>query len=224
MAVYKNGVDQSLPLAGGIMAGNISMAGAETVDGVDVSAHAADLAAHHLEKQETLRTGEYFSTFPAIPNQGNEALTANRLFAIPFYVARTRTYDRIAISVATEQAASAIRLGIYNNGTNFAPGTLLLDAGVVDTTSTGIKAITINQQLTKGHYWLAVYNQVGAVGVDRMVVTGEVFGNVATSLILFYAMWYYDGTYGVLPDPFPTPTDKFNHTSLVVALRLLTND
>jgi hypothetical protein len=36
-----------LPLAGGLMSGNISVGAGLTVDGVDVSAHAADPAAHH---------------------------------------------------------------------------------------------------------------------------------------------------------------------------------
>lgn len=38
-----------LPLAGGTMTGNIAMAGAQTVDGVDVSSHAANPLAHHEE-------------------------------------------------------------------------------------------------------------------------------------------------------------------------------
>lgn len=36
-----------LPLAGGTMTGNIAFSGAQTVDGVDISAHAANPAAHH---------------------------------------------------------------------------------------------------------------------------------------------------------------------------------
>jgi len=36
-----------LPLAGGTMTGNISFSGSQTVDGVDISAHAADPSAHH---------------------------------------------------------------------------------------------------------------------------------------------------------------------------------
>lgn len=36
-----------LPLAGGTMTGNITFSGAQTVDGVDISAHAANASAHH---------------------------------------------------------------------------------------------------------------------------------------------------------------------------------
>ncbi len=186
--------------------------------------HEAALDAHHFEHQESLRIGEYFTMPYAVPNQGVEPLTADRLYAIPFYVARDRTFDRIAVDVSTAQAGSEIRLGIYNNGTNLAPGTLVDDSGTVDTTGTGIKTITISEALTKGLYWLAVYNKTGAVGLDRMVPTFSVVGVKSTDFILQSAMWYYNGSYGVLPNPFPAPTAFFDHTAIIIALRLLTND
>ena len=186
--------------------------------------HSLTLDAHTKEFSEVLRTGEYYSMQLAQPNQGGESLTADRLYAVPFLVTRTRTFDRIAIDVTTSQAGSAIRLGIYEDGTNLAPGALVLDAGTIASTATGVKTIAISKQLTKGLYWLAAYNQVVNVAIERHVPVFSLMGLVSSDLALAYAMWYYDGTYGVLPDPFTTPTGFFNHTAVVIALRLLTND
>lgn len=87
------------------------------------------------------------------------ALTANRIYAIPFIApARGGTLDRIAIRVDTAVAASVVRLGIYENNnddTTIYPGALLLDAGTVTSASTGVKTITISQALTASKlYWL----------------------------------------------------------------------
>ena len=51
------------------------------------------------------------------------------------------------------------RLGIYSDaGTGF-PGAVLLDAGTIDVTSTGVKEITISQAVTAGLYWLSATPQ-----------------------------------------------------------------
>ena len=89
------------------------------------------------------------------------ALAANILYVTPIAITKRTTFTRIGIQVSTAGAAGAnIRLGIYNNSTNHQPGTLVLDAGEIDASTTGTKEITISQSLRPGLYWLAAANEL----------------------------------------------------------------
>lgn len=89
-------------------------------------------------------------------------LASNRLMpmelvATPFVVWRSVTIDALSVQVTTAATAGGYaRLGIYNSAASGLPGTVLLDAGTVATTSTGQKIITITPRvLTPGVvYWL----------------------------------------------------------------------
>lgn len=194
----------------------------EAVGQIILNTHIADLDAHTYNKLEKLVPGQYFqSTFSEQFSTADATLTADRLYCMPFVVARAMTFDRIAIKVDTLAAGAGARLGIYNSGADATPGTLLLDAGVVAVTSTGIKAITISQQLTKGLYWLACVSD-GAPLVDRFYSEfspyglEETFSSTATAI-------YVAHTYGALPDPFGTPTKTTSPVPMVF-LRLLSMD
>lgn len=96
--------------------------------------------------------------------QGSDATiagTQNVAYAVMFVVSKTTTFDRIQCEVTSAIASSTVRLGIYNS-TNNIPTTKLLDAGTVDSSSTGAKEITISQTLTPGVYFLVSANQGGA--------------------------------------------------------------
>ena len=131
------------------------------------------------------------------------ALTANRLYAVPFLVCGTHTYVRIGINVTTLLAGSA-RLGIYaNQDGQVYPGSLILDAGEVSLGTTGLKEIVINQQLAPGLYWLALIASSAATiragviaGVMPILGLDAAFGTAPGN------SWYVSGTYGVLPNPF----------------------
>lgn len=90
------------------------------------------------------------------------ALVTNRLYYLPFVITTSTTFDRIAIEHlgAVGGAASVVRLGIYSS-TSGLPSTQLLNAGTVDlTTAIALKAITINQTITPGLYYLAAVAQI----------------------------------------------------------------
>jgi hypothetical protein len=53
-------------------------------------------------------------------------------------------------------------MGIYSSNSDNFPGSLVLDAGTIDCSSTGSKAITVSQTLTAGLYWLAGVGQGSA--------------------------------------------------------------
>jgi hypothetical protein len=135
------------------------------------------------------------------------AVTANRLYAIPFLCPKAITLDQIAFNVTTLLAGKA-RCGIYNDSGLY-PSSLLLDGGELDTGTTGVKSTTINQALSASSlYWLAflanaavtirgfaVASMLPILGISNALGTAQNLG------------LYVSQTYGALPGTFPgTPT------------------
>jgi hypothetical protein len=89
------------------------------------------------------------------------ALSANTLYAFPFYVGSRQTWTRIGIDVTTGVAGNA-RLGIFSTGTDGLPGTLIADEGTVSTATTGVKEITISRPLEIGWYYLVIVSDATA--------------------------------------------------------------
>lgn len=84
------------------------------------------------------------------------ALTANTIYFIPFTIYISTTFTKIGVNVTTGAASSNIRLGIYNtDNTGGYPGTLVLDAGTVNSSGTGDLTVTISQALYD-KYWLCL--------------------------------------------------------------------
>ena len=189
--------------------------------------HIARLDAHTKNPREVFRTGEYMYPFLiSFKDISQVSATADTLYAVPFLVARDMTVDRIAIYVATLAAGKSARLGIYRDGTNLYPGDLLLDAGEVSVASSGLKAITIDQALTKGIYWLAIVSDgapvIRAAAFTVQTVLGLGVGFGATDPQTGWSVSY---TYAALPDPF-TAGGSFTtqHNKFLICLRLKTLD
>lgn len=191
----------------------------------DIAAHAADLDAHTMNWYELLRIGEYIRPFP-ITSHAGEVLAAGDFYAVPFLVARSITVDRITIEVTAGAALQFIRLGIYNDGTNLYPGTLLLDAGTVDVAAIGMKAITINQALTKGLYWLVLLSQ-GTPTVNGSQPAWTPIGQDSTNFNTGRgnSAWLLGGVaWGALPDPFPAGAGLKQGNVSTIMCRLLSLD
>ena len=192
--------------------------------GIDrYGSHAAILDAHTRNPHEVMPLGtNYICPWFPMFTTDTLALTANRFYAMPFWVARDITVDRIAIYVDTLADPSNIRLGIYNNGTNLYPGTRLLDAGVVSGATTGVKAIAINQSLTKGLYWLvAISDAAPTVRIYRS--TFSLLGFDPANFANQFVMWYVDKAYGALPSTFAAGGAVWN-TPILVLCRGLSLD
>lgn len=152
------------------------------------------------------------------------AVTADRLYALPFYIpSAPNIADRIAIRVTTLSAGNA-RLGIYDNGNNLSPGALLLDAGAVSTSSTGIKTVTIRKGLTRGLKWLVV---VFSVTPTVLSIDGNISGTGAWGILgadaasdweRYFPGWSVAHSYAALPVRFPTGGVKRSNEP-VIALR-----
>lgn len=91
---------------------------------------------------------------------GTQSLSTNGTQHLPIWIERTTTFDRIAVSTVTVTTAGTMYLGIYNDSTTNPgrPGTLKLNAGAVGFTANNrTYAITINETLNRGWYWLSSY-------------------------------------------------------------------
>lgn len=109
-------------------------------------------------------TGRFY-THSFATNGSVGGLTQDRLFAIPAIIGASKSFDRIAL-VTTGTAGTTCRLGIYADS-NGRPGSLIVDAGTVDTSGFGQLAATISVTLS-GVVWLACVSNGGAAAVGRM--------------------------------------------------------
>ena len=169
---------------------------------VIMDTHIADLDAHTRNILETMQTGWYH--WPVFGEASNAAITADRLYAIPFNVARDITIDRLAVHVSNADAGNPnVRLGIYNLGANLRPGTLLNDVGTINAGSTGVKAAVISgdQALTKGMYFLAVVCD-GTPSFRCCKPALHPLGLPSSNFAETFGVWMSTFSYAALPDPF----------------------
>jgi len=212
MATYfrKNGVDKGVRLAV-----NITGAGATVTDDPEHNAVTLDLPGGggvDFSNYRHYGTTQYeaWYTFPGTGTTGGTlALVANTLYAIPFVCPKAITLDRIGINVTTLKAGLS-RLGIYADAGGVRtcyPGTLLLDAGTVDTSTAGVKSITIDRALTSNTlYWLVIVPNVAPTITGIAAVSGINMLGRTTTLLLQHCGLSVAFTYGTLPSTFPTTT------------------
>jgi hypothetical protein len=164
----------------------------------------------------------------ALAGCSTHTVVANRLYYEPIFTDRQITLDRLAIGVTTAAAGQA-RLGIYSADTFWQPTALILDAGEVDTGTTGYKEITINLTLTPGLYLLAfVANATPVLRTISGSLVGagisDTVGNYPT--YPFWTIMIANYTYAPLPSqPLPWNLGQGAGTSIpfhLVVVRLST--
>lgn len=129
-------------------------------------------------------SGSYFGPSSHGPGRGTTANITpvlNTHYATPFYVPNAMTIDRIGVNVATAVAATLARLGIYTMGADGLPGTLLLDAGTVDTATTGFKELTVSQALSKAWYFTVLAGNNGTVAFSAVNASRSPLGIVSNA-------------------------------------------
>jgi hypothetical protein len=103
-------------------------------------------------------------------------------------------------------ASSTIRLGIYGDS-NGSPGSLLVEAGAIDSSTTGFKELTISQTLAPGRYWIAAVAQGGTPTVD--IITGmSPYVGKPSGASGHTTAYHITGVSGALPASFGTPADS----------------
>jgi len=130
------------------------------------------------------------------------ALTANILYAMPFFVPTTTPYTSISIEVSTLKAGASIQLGIYRDSSGV-PGALVLDAGNVSAAATGLKTIVIAQTLTPGWYWLVgLASDTPTVRACSINSALRFLGSPTGLDVVNHVGWSVAQAYGALPNPF----------------------
>jgi hypothetical protein len=145
-----------------------------------------------------------YHVFPGGTNT-THTLTANQLCAVPFFTPVARTVTRLAIHVTTAFAGNA-RLGVYQDNGSIYPGALVLDAGTVDTGTTGLKEITgLNISLAANTlYWLALV--ANAASTIAGISLGQGWTPLGYGISLATqgsSLWTVSYTYDTLPATFP---------------------
>jgi len=133
-------------------------------------------------------SGLYLRVSTSFDSAGNSDLSGatagntDETHYTPIYLPNC-TLDRIAVRSGTYSSTGNVRLGLYNNGADNRPSSLLLDAGTVavDAATTNFE-VTISQVVTAGWYWIAVNGQSGSYQLLRARVTpNNSFPNIATA-------------------------------------------
>lgn len=173
----------------------------------------------------TKRTGNdaWYSQFD-LPGSCLTTFAPNKdiLWAFPLITPKTITLDRMAVYVDTLKALGLVHFGIYNNGTNLYPGSLLLDAGSASTAAVGIASVTVSQQLVVGTlYWLAfVFNLLGGsfwgrYPRDFWSILGQDLGSANGYPNIG---WSVAQKFGGCPNPFPVGGTGVSGTSSVPSI------
>lgn len=104
-----------------------------------------------------LAAGRYFSSPCA--GTGTFAMGNGDARFSPLFVGQTTTIDRLAVNVTVAGSTGAVtRLALFNDNGSFKPGTVRAQ-GTVDSTTTGLKTLTVSDTLVPGVYWVVAVNQ-----------------------------------------------------------------
>ncbi|MEM2174275.1 MAG: hypothetical protein QXI58_01425 [Candidatus Micrarchaeia archaeon] len=147
--------------------------------------------------------------------------SANVLLAFPLIIPVSTTFDQIAINVTTAKTGQA-RLGIYRDNNNQVyPGSLILDAGVIDTGTTGVKILSIDLTLTPGLYWAAYVTNAGptvrAIAVGGSLPILGFDSTLGTASGVGYSISY---TFNPLPQNFPSEAGVYSGAVVGIFLRV----
>ncbi len=137
------------------------------------------------------------------------------------YVPESRTFTEIATVVTGAVASTVIRLGIRNCNQNTGqPTTLILDAGTVDSSTTGLKQITgLSQTLSAGYYLLEMTSN-GAPTVAAMTTPDSSFGTeFSAGGINGIHTLFRDTTYGALASDETGTTFARTGSAVVMGIR-----
>ena len=190
-----------------------------------IGAHSADLDAHTYNLLSEIRTGEYFSGGCGAPRSWTYGIYDDYLYATPFCAARAMSIDRLAVYVSTARAGKVARLGMYRNGSNNAPGDLVVDGGEISVGTTGLKTVTVSEALTPGLYWLAIVSDgdptLKAFSQNQCTISAI---TTMSDGYDYETCWKRSYSFAPLPDPFGAPVKAAYITIPGLMVRLASLD
>ena len=166
-------------------------------------------------------SGRYYGTDSHLAsNYAAGGAQNGNLRAYPIYVPSACSIDRIGAEVTTGSAGKSIRLGIaLPNGAGNLPGTIILDSGAIDATSTGVVEATVAATLPAGLVWGLVTGEDatirlrGVTNTNRVGILGKT--SPASSATFGYGL-VMNHTWGALPAAFSGSTTTNDHTVINV--------
>lgn len=162
-------------------------------------------------------TWDYYTSTTMIP-------VRDTLYAYPFIVPVSQSFDRMIIEVTTARTNGEARIGIYEDDGSIYPGDLVVASAAIDCTANGFKPQVIAETLTAGLYWLVInHDGDSAVGfraidydhtspIGYYSILGHDEDNFLTNPDIF---WQVAEVYGALPDPFPGGASRTNNNNMV---------
>ncbi|KKK64549.1 hypothetical protein LCGC14_2983100, partial [marine sediment metagenome] len=149
-----------------------------------------------------IRVGQFFNRLSYA--NSTLAITADRLYALPCSITRPMTLDRLAFEVTGAGAGgTAARLGIYDDDGAGYPGALVVDAGTVLVDGVGVKAITINQAIEPGLYWLGLVSDgTPTIRAHQLTTWSQWIGVNVGNLSTTNWGWFVAHVFAALPDPY----------------------
>lgn len=154
--------------------------------------------------QRFLKPGRYH-IFPYGGSYTDYSLETNCLEVIPIVFYKDIEVNSIAIHVLAA-AIGAVRLGIYSDSGDIYPGNLVIDAGEVDVSTTGLKEITgLTTKLLKNKlYWLAIVSNTTVTIVGQAIYFQWcILGLTTTFNTTILSYYRANFPYGNLPLVFP---------------------
>lgn len=159
------------------------------------------------------RSGRYYGGIDMVEAASTRVLAANRIYFSLIFITENINISRIGISVI-QASGTGGRLGIYrNDDQNGWPKELFHDAGIVNTSTTGIKEIAINLETPAGWYWIA------GLFDGTPTLTGKTSGEHSRfyvgvpNIVAGSYMAIYDYDYGTLPETIPLIYPEYGGTS-----------
>lgn len=136
------------------------------------------------------RPGSSYSTAVTRDSNQQRDFGQNNLIAVPFPVWSEGTMISLQTKVVTAGAAGTVaRLGVYADSGQMAPGDLLVDAGTVNTDSTGTKSAPISLPVQPGLYWIAQAMQQWVSGLVPALSYEAAAGTPSQWLPQFWGNW-----------------------------------
>jgi hypothetical protein len=154
-------------------------------------------------------SGRYFDPGQGSTTRGTIAGVANRMAVYPFVPNLDIEVDQIIIDVTTGVASALARALIYeSDGTNFDPGTRLLQTANYDCSTSGVKVATQSFSFEAGHwYWVGVHNSSTATLRGIPIADLAQLGVIGSSSGAVYNGYRRDVAFGASsPDPFGSAT------------------
>lgn len=131
-------------------------------------------------------------------------VASERLTVFPYLLQTAGVLTAMTINVATAVAGASCYLGLYEVGTDGAPGRrIAVTSAAIDTSTTGFKqqAVASNVRLTPGWYWVAMVALTGLATLTSSIADISAFGSGGVAAINNIRI---DGANATIVDPFPS--------------------